>query len=137
MRARQRDDPRQEPRRLDGGDRGLAPEGVAAGQLDDEIETLVRDLRKRMRRIEADRRQQRLHFAPEIIGNPRALRGVALAVPQEADAGLRQRGQDRLVQQSILFGHEHPGFVADDAEQCTQARAASSPAAEAGHAAAP
>ena len=85
-RARQRDDARQQPRRLDRGDRGLASEGVATGQLDDEIEALVGHLRKRMRRIEADRRQQRLHFALEIVGHPCALLGIEVVAPQQADA---------------------------------------------------
>ena len=121
-RARQHDDARQEARRLDRGDRGLASERVAAGELDDEIEALVGDLRKRMRGIEADGRQQRLHFAPEIIGHPRALLGIAVAVPQQADAGLRQRRQDRLVQQPVLLGDQHPRLVVDDAEQRAQSR---------------
>ena len=105
------DDPRQEPRRLDRGDRGLATERVAAGELDDEIEALVGHLRKRMRGIEPDRRQHGLHFALEIVGHPRALRGIAIVVPQQADAGLRQRGQDGLVQQPVLFRDQHAGLV--------------------------
>ena len=88
-RARERDDPRQQARRLDRGDRGFAPERVAAGELDDEIEALVGHLRKRMRRIEADRGQQRPHFALEIVGNPRALPGIEGIAPQQADAGGR------------------------------------------------
>ena len=107
-------------RRLDRGDRRFTPERVAAGELDDEVEALVGDLRKRVRGIEPDRRQQRLHLAPEVVRDPGALLGGALAVPQQPDAGLRQRGQNLLVQQPVLFGDQAARFVGDDAEQCAQ-----------------
>ncbi len=68
--GRHADDPRQHARRLDDGDARFASEGVVAGQLDDEIETLVDDLRERMRRIEPDRRQQRPHLLREVLRDP-------------------------------------------------------------------
>jgi hypothetical protein len=43
-------------------------------------------------------------------------------VPQKPDAGLRQRGEDGVVQQPVLLGHQHPRFVGDDAEQCAKPR---------------
>ena len=66
----QLDDARQHARRLDDGDRRAAPERVLAGQRDDEIEALVDHLRKRVRRVEADRRQQRAYLLIEIMLDP-------------------------------------------------------------------
>ena len=120
-RARQRDDPRQEARRLDRGDRGFAPERVAAGQLDDEVEALVGHLRKRMRRIEADGRQQRPHFPLEITGHPGALTRIEGIAPQQVDAGVGQSRENGLVEETILLRHQQPRLVVDGAEQRAQA----------------
>ena len=92
--------------RRHGGDRGLAPEGVAAGELDDEIETLVGHLRKRVRGIEADGGQQRPDFALEVVGNPRALSRIERIAAQQADAGVGQRREDRFVEETVLFRHQ-------------------------------
>ena len=48
----------QHARRLHDRDRRFAAERVAAAEVDDEVERLARDLRKRMRWIESDRGQQ-------------------------------------------------------------------------------
>ena len=90
--VRQRDDPRQQPRRLQDGDARLAAERIPARELDHEVEALVDDQRKRMRRIETDRREQRLHLALEIIGDPGALRRIqsprrSSRIPAFASAG--------------------------------------------------
>ena len=86
-------------RRLDDRDARFAPERVAPGQLDDEIEALVDDLRKRMRRIEPDRRQQRLDLALEVIGHPARAARIEVAAPQPGGCPpARAPGSDRLVQ---------------------------------------
>ena len=113
---RQLDHPRQHPRRLDDGDRGLATERVAARKLDDEVEALVDDLRERVRRIEPDRRQQRLDLAPEIVGDPLSLRFVAVRVAQQPDSGGGHRGQHLLVERAVFFGNQRLRFLADAIE---------------------
>src|SRR6185503_5212653 len=65
--GRQRNDSRQQARRLEDLHTRFASERVVARELDDEVEALVDDERERMRRIEPDRRKKRLHLAAEII----------------------------------------------------------------------
>src|SRR5690606_14163869 len=71
--GRQLNDTRQDARRFQDGNSGAAAEGILAGQFDDEVQTLVDDLRERMCRIEADRRQERADFTVEILLDPGAL----------------------------------------------------------------
>ena len=50
-----------------------------------------------MRRVEPDRHQQRLHLLAVELAHPAALRLVALAVDEDGDTGLAQRGHHLLV----------------------------------------
>ena len=112
-----RDDARQDARRTQDGDRGLAAERVRARQLDDEVERLVDDLRKRMRRIEADGRQQRADLAREVAGRPGALRRRPFGAADQAHAGALQRRQHLVVEDPILVGDQRPDFDADLPQQ--------------------
>ena len=106
-------DAREHARRLDDRDRGVAAERVAARELDDEVEALVADLRKRVRRVEPDRRQQRPDLVAEVRGDPRALRGVELAAAQEPHVVLRERGQHVGVQAPVLVVDDAVRFRRD------------------------
>ena len=79
------------------------PKASLPGELDDEVQALVDDLRKRVRRVEADRRQQRPDLALEVVGDPGALRRVAVGVAQHADTGRGERRQDLPVQHARTF----------------------------------
>jgi hypothetical protein len=59
-----------------------------------------------MRGIEPDRAQQRLDLAPEIVGDPSALRGVATGVPQQAYARSGHRRQHLAIQRVIDLGDQ-------------------------------
>ena len=108
---------RQDPRRLDDRDRGLAAEGVVAGELDDEVEALVDDLRKGVRRVETDRRQQRPDVALVGAGDPVALGGGKVGPADQVDALARQGRQHLVVQQPVLLGDQRPDLDADLAQQ--------------------
>ena len=48
---------------------GIAAEGVDAFQLDDEVQALVHQQRKRVRRVEADRRDDRRDLVAEVAAH--------------------------------------------------------------------
>src|SRR6476646_6701659 len=83
---RQANDPWQYTWCFDNCDCGATPECVLARQFNNEIETLVDDLREWVRRIEPDRCQQRTHFSIEKSLYPCPLRLVAIMVSQQANA---------------------------------------------------
>ena len=70
----QADHARQHARRLHDGRARIAAEGVAALQLDGEIQALVEDARERVRGIEPDGREHRHHLAEEVVADPLLLR---------------------------------------------------------------
>jgi hypothetical protein len=59
-----------------------------------------------MRWVEPDRRQHRHHLAEKIGLDPLRLRRSEIGAPQEADALGREAGQDLLVEQLVLRGHQ-------------------------------
>ena len=99
------DEARQDTRYLDDGDFVFTAKGIAPAQPDDEVQRLVGDLRKRVRRIQPDRNQQRPHGAFKIRLDPAPLHRIALAMRHDTDALLRKRWQQFLVVQRILAGH--------------------------------
>jgi hypothetical protein len=94
--GRHADQARQHPRHLDDGDRVFAAESVLAGEANDEVERLVRDLGKGMSRIQPYRNQERLDLALIVVVHPFALCRVALAVRNDVDA-LAREGRHQLV----------------------------------------
>jgi hypothetical protein len=100
--VRQADHARQYARRLHDGDARAAPERILATQFNDEVQALVDHAREGVRRVEANGREQRAHFAIEILLDPRALRRIAFAAVQEVDALLGQLRQDLLIEQRVL-----------------------------------
>ena len=103
---RQRDHPRQHPWNLENRDGRRPAEGILALEMQDEVQRLVQYLRERVRRVEADRREQRPHLAHEILAHPGALIVVALRVVQHNDIPALQRRHDRLIEQPVLRGDE-------------------------------
>ena len=69
-RRRQLDHARQHARHLDDRRRVAPAERVLAGEPGDEVERLVGDLRERMRRVEADRHEQRPDLGLEEAADP-------------------------------------------------------------------
>ena len=119
--VRQRNDPRQKARRLQDRDARLAAERVLTRELDDEVQALVDDEGKRVRRIEADRRQQRLDLALEILGHPRALPQAEIQAADQPDTRVRKRRQDFFVQHPILFVDQPMRLLAHGRDQRAQA----------------
>ena len=104
--GRHLDQARQRARRLHHGDRRLAAEGVGAGQRHDEIQALVVDARKRVRRIQSDGGQERHHVADEDLVRPFLLLRVPFRGMVQGDAlGLHGR-QDLVVEQRVLPRHQ-------------------------------
>ena len=98
----QADHARQDARRLHDGGARIAAEGVAALELDREVEALVEHARERVRGVQPDGREERHHLAEEIVADPLLLRRRPLGAAQEPDAFLRERGKDLLVQEPVL-----------------------------------
>jgi hypothetical protein len=109
----QADHTRQGARCLHDSHAGIAPEGVLAFQFYRKVETFVEYARKRMRRVEPDRRQDRHQFAEEVSAYPLLLRLVPVRAAQDADVLLRQARQDDIVQYLILTRHQLVGFGTD------------------------
>ena len=94
---------RQLPRDFDNGHLVFAAESVPASEADDEVERLVGHLRKRMRRVEPHRHQQRLNLVYKPLAHPAPLADIALAVRNELDATLFQRGHQRRFEDVVLL----------------------------------
>jgi hypothetical protein len=97
----------------------LAAEGVLAAQPHDEVERLVGHLRKRVRRVQPDRNQQRPHLALEILAHPFALRRVALAVRDDADAVLGKGRHQLVVVERVLARHQRVRRLGQALERST------------------
>ena len=97
---------RQDARRLHNGGARIAAESILALELDGEIEAFIHHPRKRMRRVEPDRREHRHHFAEEIILDPSSLHRIPMRAAQETDILPRQIRQDALVEQGVLPRHQ-------------------------------
>ena len=112
VRLRQADQARQRARRLHDGGARAAAEGVAALQLDREVEALVQHARERMRRVEADRRQHRQQLAEVAIADPLALLRRPFLAAGEDHAFTRERRQYHLVQELVLVGDQRVRLAA-------------------------
>jgi hypothetical protein len=110
---RHSDHARQRARRLHDRDARPPAERIDAVELDDEVQALVQDPRERMRRVERDRRQQRLDLRLEHRLGPRALRVVPHRAQQDHDALVRERGHQRAVQQAVLARDQPPRAFGD------------------------
>ncbi len=114
------EDARQHARGLHDGGARVAPEGVAAIQLDGEVEALVEDAREGMRGIEADGGEHRHHLAEEVVADPFLLQGIPFGAAQEPDALPGERRQDVLVEQPVLALDDAlgaRGHLAEDLER--------------------
>ena len=119
---RQLDHPRQGAGSLHDRRSGIAPESVAALELHGEIQALVEHARKGMRRIEADRREERDHFPQEIVVQPGALFPSPLRLGEEAHALLRELRKNFLVEQPILLRDQRMSALADQGENLRRRR---------------
>ena len=103
---RQPDNALQGARYLDDGETTVAAEGVFAAERHDEVEALVEDLGKRMRRVERDRRDQRRHLVVKELVQPVGLRRRPVGAADEAYRfGLELRDQ-HAVQHPVLLVDE-------------------------------
>ena len=96
------DDPWQQTRRGDDRQTGVAPEGVDAFELDDEVQALVHQQRERVRRVEADRGDDRRNLVAEIAAHPGLELGRPVAPTDEAHLMLFQLGQQDVVKDRVL-----------------------------------
>ncbi len=99
---RQLQDARQRARHLDDCERHVAPEGVAALELDREVQALVLDAREGARRVEAERREHRLDLVVEVSAEPLDLCGAPVRRAQHVDALGLQLWLQPGVEQGVL-----------------------------------
>ncbi|MNI37173.1 hypothetical protein D3C73_912530 [compost metagenome] len=111
--GRHLDQARQGARRLHHGNRGLPAEGVGARQRHNEIQALVVDAGKRMRRVQTDGGQQRHHIAVEHLARPLLLLGVPFGSVMQGDALCLHGGQNVVVKQVVLPRHQGVHGVLD------------------------
>ncbi len=113
---RQLDDPRQGSGGLYHGMRDLAPEGIGAVQIHDEVQRLVQNARKRMRRVQPDRADHRQQFFLEVAIQPGALFGLPFRTPQKPDIFSFQRRDQGLVERLILLVDQRMRALGDRAQ---------------------
>ena len=101
--GRELDHARQRPGGLHHRIIDLAAEGVGAVQRDDEVQRLVEDARKRMRRIEPKRADHRQQLLLEVFREPLALARIPLRTPQETDALGLQRRDQLIIEGGVLL----------------------------------
>ena len=104
-RFRHADHPRQQARRRNDGQPRIAAEGIDAFQLDDEVEALVDQQWERMRRIEADRGDDRRDLVTEVATHPGLELDRPVATANEADLVLGQLRQQHLIEDRVLPVH--------------------------------
>ncbi|MCY1495390.1 hypothetical protein D9M68_292910 [compost metagenome] len=107
------DDPRQQARRRDDRQAGVAAEGVDAFQLDDEVQALVHQQRERVGRVEADRGDDRRDLVAEVTAHPGLQLGGPVAAADEVDLVLGQRGEQHVVEDRVLARHLFVDQLAD------------------------
>ncbi len=113
----QPDEPRQGPGRLHNGHAAVAAEGVLPLERDDEVEALVQNARKRVRRIEPQRTEHRGQLILEVVAYPIGLLAVPVAPFDETDLLLLQGREEHLIEHPVLLGHQGVGLAADLSER--------------------
>ncbi|MNI35857.1 hypothetical protein D3C73_898940 [compost metagenome] len=96
------DDARQQTRCRDDRQTGVATEGVDTFELDDEVQALVHQQGERVRRVEADRGDDRCDLVAEIAAHPGLELGRPIAATDEADLMLLQLRQQNVVEDRVL-----------------------------------
>ncbi len=113
---RQVDQARQRARRLHHRHAAATPEGIAALEGDDEVEALVQDAGKRVRRVESQRAQDRQQLMLEIIPHPGFLFRAPFGAPHEAYLLAIELGDEDLVEHAVLFRDQPVGGLGDAVE---------------------
>ena len=106
--SRHVDDARQRARHLHDREVRVAAEGIGAGELDDEVQALVLDLRERPCRVEREGRQHRFHFELEVALERRRLRPRRALWLQQVDARLGQCRRQLVVEDAVLLRDQCP-----------------------------
>src|SRR5471032_3068675 len=96
------DHTRQQTRCRDDRQAGIATEGVDTFELDDEVQALVHQQRERVRRIEADRGDDRRDLVAEEAAYPGLELGGPVATTNEADLMFFQFRQQNVVEDRVL-----------------------------------
>ena len=117
------DDARQRTRRAHDGEVAGAAECVLALQHHHDVQRLVEDLRERMRRVQAQRRQHRHDLVAEVRAQPAGLPRVPAVAAEHAHARLGQAGAQHLVPALVLRIHQLGGAVVDPVEHGRRAHA--------------
>ena len=115
--GRHADDPRQRARRPHQGQMAFVTEGVAALQHHRDVQRLVEDARKGMRRVQPQRRQHRQHLMLEIALQPALLARRPLPAGEDVDLFVFQLRADLLLPGGIDLGHQVQHAGADARQQ--------------------
>ncbi len=107
------DNPRQRSWRLHDCIAGVAPERILALELNGEVQALVKNPWKRMRRVQPDRCQDWHQFGEEEFPDPLRLRRVPRGPPQEADLLLGHGRNQHVIEQAVLLIDQLPDPLVD------------------------
>ena len=113
---RQLDDARQGARRAHDGEVAHPPERILALEHDDDVERLVEDLRERMGRVQAQRREHRHDLVAEVGPQPARLARGPLAAAEQAHAVVVERRAQHLVPAAVLGLDQFGGAIVDALE---------------------
>lgn len=96
------DDPWQQTRRRDDRQTGIATKGVDTFQFNDKVQALVHQQRERVRRVEADRGDDRRDLVAEVAAHPGFDLDRPVAATDEAHLVLFQLRQQNVVEDRVL-----------------------------------
>ena len=114
--ARQADQPREDARHLDHGEAAVGLAGARDFELHDDVQGLVQELGKGVRRIDAERGEHGAHVGSVVLLHPRAVRGFEVLVIEQMDLVFRERGEQLLAPAAILLLDHGAHAAADGAE---------------------
>ncbi|MNZ10678.1 hypothetical protein D3C78_275260 [compost metagenome] len=117
------DHPRQQARRRNDRQAGIAAEGIDAFQLDDEVEALVHQQREGVRRVQADGGDDRRDLVAEVAAHPALELGGPVAAADEVDLVLGQLRQQDVVEDAVLAGHLLVHQLADPRQRLVRQQA--------------
>ncbi len=96
------DNPRRQARCRDDRQAGVATKGVDTLEFDDEVQAFVHQQRERVRRVEADRGDDRGDLVTEIAAHPGLELGRPVTATDEADLMFFQLRQQDVVEDRVL-----------------------------------
>ena len=114
--ARQTDEAREDARHLDHGEAAVGLAVARDFELHDDVEGLVQELGKGVRRIDAERGEHGAHVGAVVLLHPGAVRGFEVLVIEEVDLIFCERGEEFVAPAAVLLLDHGAHAAADGAE---------------------